>query len=99
MLQSAAYLLVLSVSLLSAAANGLGLEPPTCEKGFAIEMSIVRLEPLLDDKVVDDEVWASLVFLATVDSLPKRSASTSTWRSSALQRVPSHSALQHHDIA
>ena len=37
LLQSAAHLFILSVSLLSVAASGLGFELPTCEKGFAIE--------------------------------------------------------------
>ena len=46
LLQSAAYLLTFSTSLLRAAAKGLGFAPPTLENGFAIEMSTARVEPL-----------------------------------------------------
>ena len=63
LLQSAAYLLILSTSLLRAAAvaKGFGFAPPTLENVFAIGMSTARAEPL--HKAVDDEVRAPLVFL------------------------------------
>ena len=77
LLQSVVYL-ILSVSLLSAAANGLGFEPPTCEKGFAIETCVNYKTRAPSCQVVDDEVWASLVLLAIVISLHKGEASTST---------------------
>ena len=63
LLQSFAYLLTFSTSLLrAAAAKGLGFAPPTLENVFAIGMSTSKSRASLP-KVVDDEVRAPLVFL------------------------------------